>query len=67
MVLGQVSVQHYQQETGEVTLHTGRLCPSVADDDNCSLHSSSTGTQATTYTTATRITADKEYPYKGVL
>lgn len=62
MIMGQVTAEHYQDEIENITLHTGRLCPNVTDEDTGSIHSASTLHHHAAYTTATRITGDKEYP-----
>lgn len=62
LIMGQVTTEHYQDEIENITLHTGRLCPNVTDDDTGSIHSASTLHHHAAYTTATRITGDKEYP-----
>lgn len=60
LVLGQVTRERYQEEIGSLTLHIGRLCPGAVDDETGSLQT--TTSVAAAYTTATRVTAAKEYP-----
>ncbi|XP_054283737.1 cell division control protein 45 homolog isoform X1 [Macrosteles quadrilineatus] len=60
LVLRQVTVERYQSEIERITLHIGRLCPPITttDDDQSSVHSRSE--TCSNYTTATRVTGDKD-------